>query len=201
MGLRWVKCSILGLLMGLASVQSGAEETPEAKVLALANGLASISSSTDAPEVLHGRLCQMIRTNMDIEGIGNTLLGAFRKNAPTDSLEAFYAIIPQSVVQSFRSIYELKNFTTEIKRIFEDEKSVDVHTVLQASIPYNVIFTLVPAESGGFLVRNATIEGLSMLLSRRSNVQHDLRRLRRAGSKDPVADLAVEMAEKSTPCP
>lgn len=200
MSLRWTKFWLVGLALLSHLGGAAADETPEAKVLKLTHGLAGISVSEEAPEVLHGRLCEMIRENMDIIGIGNTLLGAFRKNASPESLEIFYQVIPQEMVKSLRRIYELKNFTTEITRIFEDEKTIDVHTVLQTNIPYNVIFTLVPSE-GGYLIRNATVEGLSMLLNRRSDVQHDLRRLRRQGSKDPILDLAGEMAEASPPCP
>ena len=64
-----------------------------------------------------------------------------------------------------------------------------------------MIFALARQAEGGPLVRDAKVEGLSLLLSKRGDMNHRLRKLRRQKSLDPVKDLAGELAGESTPCP
>lgn len=194
--------SVLAVALTLSS--RATELSAFERVQIVANTLISISNSPEPPEVLHAQLCQLIEENMDIEGIGNTLMGSFRKTAPQSSREDFYSIVSQTIAVSFDGLFGKQGLSVEIGKVEElSERRVDVYVEFTdaSGIPYSVIFALARQAEGGPLVRDAKVEGLSLLLSKRGDMNHRLRKLRRQKSLDPVKDLAGELAGESTPCP
>jgi len=200
MGLVQVKPLLVALVLSWATTSHAGEMSPQGRVLGIAQTLAEISSSEAPAEVKHARLCQMVKQSMDVRGIATFLLGTFKRETPPASFEAFAQVLPQAVVENFRDLSQIKNLTAEIKRAFETENGIEVQAVFQSQLPYNLSFSLV-RTADDLLVRDITIEGISMMLNKRTDLQHELRRLRRGGSTDPVLALATNLGTQSTPCP
>jgi len=168
------------LLVLIGTGPARAEGTPSDWIADLGEHVVDVLRSTkDDDQARRNGLEDLFLTAFDVEFIGRFVIGRFWTKATDEQKAEFMTVLPDYVATIYAAMFaEYEGDGFRIKRETQTEEGIRVEGVIKQSqgLPDIAAAFLVAQPEGQYLIKNAEVEGVSLLITKRSEFASVLRR-------------------------